>query len=74
MAKVRAVVLAAGRGIRMGGATSKTLIPLGDREPMLHYILAGLHRAAIADLMVVTGFASSRGKVVPRCELLVRAQ
>lgn len=58
MAKVRAVVLAAGRGIRMGGATSKTLIPLGDREPMLHYILAGLHRAGIADLVVVTGFAS----------------
>ena len=62
MAKMRAVVLAAGRGIRMGGATSKTLIPLGDREgdqePMLYYILTGLHRAGITDLMVVTGFAS----------------
>lgn len=56
MANVRAVVLAAGRGVRMGGAQPKTLIPLGEHEPILHYILSGLKRAGVEDLMVVTGF------------------
>lgn len=56
MAKLRAVVLAAGRGVRMGGRKPKTLIPVGDREPLLHYILAGLRTAGIDELLVVTGF------------------
>lgn len=56
MAKLRAVVLAAGRGVRMGGRIPKTLLPLGDRQPMLHYILSGLEAAGIDDLLVVTGF------------------
>jgi len=42
----------------MGGVTSKTLIPMGDHRPLLHYILAGLDRAGVQDLMVVTGFAA----------------
>jgi choline kinase len=53
---VRAVVLAAGRGVRMGGVHAKTLIPLGDGEPLLHYIIAGLRVAGISDLLVVTGY------------------
>ena len=56
MGNVRAVVLAAGRGVRMGGAQPKTLIPLGEHEPLLHYILAGLKQAGVDDLMLVTGF------------------
>jgi len=56
VAKLRAVVLAAGRGVRMGGEKPKTIIPMGDHEPPLHYILKGLKRAGIDDLMVVTGF------------------
>ena len=56
MARVKAIVLAAGRGVRMGGRQPKTLLPLGDREPMLHHILEGLAEAGITDLMVVTGF------------------
>ena len=56
MANVRAVVLAAGRGVRMGGAQPKTLIPLGEHSEMLHYILAGLKRAGVEELMVITGF------------------
>lgn len=56
MAKLRAVVLAAGRGVRMGGIEPKTLLPLGDHEPMLHYILRGLKEAGVEDLLVVTGF------------------
>lgn len=56
MAKLRAVVLAAGRGVRMGGRKPKTLIPVGEHQPLLHYILAGLRTAGVDDLLVVTGF------------------
>ncbi len=56
MAGVRAVVLAAGRGVRMGGGlVPKTLLPMGDEEPLLSYILRGLRGAGVSDLMVVTG-------------------
>lgn len=51
-----AVVLAAGRGVRMGGAMPKTLIPMGSREPLLHYILRGLGVAGIGEVAIVTGF------------------
>jgi choline kinase len=40
----------------MGGRQPKTLLPLGDEEPMLHHILAGLAEAGVDDLLVVTGF------------------
>lgn len=56
MAGVRAVVLAAGRGVRMGGGlVPKTLLPMGDEDPLLAYILRGLQGAGVSDLMVVTG-------------------
>ncbi len=40
----------------MGGRGPKTLIPIGDHQPLLHYILVGLKKAGIEDLLVVTGF------------------
>jgi choline kinase len=55
MAKLRAAVLAAGRGTRMGGATPKTLLPVDGNEPLLHYIIEGLARAGIDDVLFVTG-------------------
>lgn len=58
MAKLRAVLLAAGRGVRMGGAGPKSLIPLGDKEPPLHYLLKALGKTGIDDLLVITGFGS----------------
>ncbi len=58
MAKLRGAVLAAGRGARMGGRRPKTLLPVGDNEPLLHYILHGLKAAGVDDLMVVTGFGA----------------
>ena len=60
MANVRAIVLAAGRGVRMGGKEPKTLLPIGSSEPLLHYILHGLKRAGVDDLLVVTGFGASK--------------
>ncbi len=56
MANVRAAVLAAGRGVRMGGAKPKSILTLDDHEPLLFYILEGLKRAGVDDLLVVTGF------------------
>jgi choline kinase len=55
----RGVILAAGRGIRMGGAAHKSLMPVEGNEPLLYYMLAGLKKAGISDLMVVTGHAAS---------------
>jgi choline kinase len=55
LAPIRAVLLAAGRGIRMGGDRPKTLTCIGGNETMLHYILSGLRTAGITDLLVVTG-------------------
>lgn len=59
MAKLRAVVLAAGRGVRMGGAKPKTLIPIDGERPLLHFILDGLAKSGIDDLLVVTGFGAT---------------
>ena len=56
MAHVRAVLLAAGRGVRMGGKSAKALVPLPGREPLMHYMLRGLELAGVDDLLVVTGF------------------
>ena len=56
VAGVRAAVLAAGRGLRMGGRGAKTLFPIGDHQPLLYYILSGLERAGIRDVLIVTGF------------------
>jgi choline kinase len=58
MVKVRAAVLAAGRGARMGGTVPKTLVPIDGDRSLLHYILQGLRAAEFSDVMVVTGFKS----------------
>lgn len=56
MAKVRAAVLVAGRGTRMADVRPKTLIPVADDEPLLYYLLKGLKKAGVDDLLVVTGY------------------
>jgi choline kinase len=55
VAGVRAAILAAGRGVRMGGGTPKTLLPLDGHGSLLAYILEGLRTAGITDVLVVTG-------------------
>lgn len=55
MAKVRAALLAAGRGVRMGGGTPKTLLPMGEHGSLLSYIAQGLQKAGVDDLLVITG-------------------
>lgn len=56
MAKLRAAILAAGRGVRMGGVRSKALIDVPGHEPLLYYALHGLKKAGVDDLVVVTGW------------------
>lgn len=56
MAKLRAAILAAGRGVRMGGEIPKTLMPVGAHEPLLYYILQGLKKSGVTDVLIVTGF------------------
>ena len=53
------MVLAAGRGVRMGGIEHKALIPVENNEPLMHYILGGLTKAGIKKLMIVTGHNAS---------------
>lgn len=60
MARVKAIVLAAGRGVRMGGRQPKTLLPLGDEGSLLQHILEGLSSAGVDDLLVVTGFGADQ--------------
>lgn len=55
MARLRAAVLAAGRGVRMGGGTPKSLLPVKGNDPLLRFILNALQSAGIEDLLVVTG-------------------
>ncbi len=60
MAKLRAVLLAAGRGLRMGGQVPKALIEVGDHGTLLEHALAAIKAASITDLMVITGFEPAR--------------
>lgn len=55
---MNAVILAAGRGTRMGTLTDHTpkpLLPVRGR-PILEHILAGLSRAGIDRAMIITGY------------------
>jgi choline kinase len=56
VAELRAAILAAGRGVRMGGEIPKTLMAIGAYEALLYYILEGLKKADVADLLIVTGY------------------
>jgi len=40
----------------MGGSAPKALLPVGDHQPLLFYLLAGLKKLGVDDLLVVTGY------------------
>jgi NDP-sugar pyrophosphorylase family protein len=59
---VIAVILAAGRGTRMGALTAnvpKPLLALRGR-PIIEHILAGLHAAGIGEAVVITGYLAEQ--------------
>jgi choline kinase len=60
---VKAIVLAAGPGRRLGPLTQdlpKTLLPLGDGRTILDLVLANLVGASVEEVAIVTGFAAER--------------
>ena len=69
---VKAVVLAAGPGRRLGPLTRelpKTLLPLGDSGTILDLVLANLASVGVEEVAVVTGFAADRvDELVPELE------
>lgn len=59
---MKAVILAAGRGNRMGGLTDqipKCLVKLGG-TPLLHWQIAALRRAGIDEIAVVKGYNGAK--------------
>jgi len=55
---MKAVILAAGKGTRMGGLTNempKPMLPVHGK-PILEHILTGLMEAGLQDFFIVTGF------------------
>jgi choline kinase len=69
---VKAVVLAAGPGKRLGPLTRelpKTLLPLGEGGTILDLVLGNLAAVGIEEATVVTGFAAGRvDELVPQLE------
>lgn len=55
---MKAVILAAGKGTRMGALTSEVPKPMlrVQGKPILEHILAGLMEAGVRDFFIVTGF------------------
>ncbi|HYM41005.1 MAG TPA: bifunctional sugar-1-phosphate nucleotidylyltransferase/acetyltransferase [Thermoplasmata archaeon] len=59
---MKAVILAAGEGARMGPFTAsvpKVMIPVGNR-PILEYVVRALVETGIRDLLMVTGYRRER--------------
>ncbi|MDE3074664.1 MAG: 2-C-methyl-D-erythritol 4-phosphate cytidylyltransferase [Chloroflexota bacterium] len=66
-----AVVLAAGRGERMGGERNKALLPLGGRPLLLHSVET--MRRCVGQVMVVAGAAglTEVRALLPDCEVIL---
>eukprot|EP01047_Picozoa_sp_COSAG01_P023603 COSAG01_NODE_1433_length_10317_cov_590.337366_6_plen_247_part_00 len=61
MTAIRAIVLAAGKGTRMGGDCPKVLMPI-QGQPMLTYTLSSLQRLGNCKLTLVLGYQADRVK------------
>jgi dTDP-glucose pyrophosphorylase len=59
---VKAVLLAAGRGTRLGALTDSTpkpLLEVGGR-PLIAHILTGLSAAGVTDVLIITGYLGAQ--------------
>jgi choline kinase len=54
-----AVILAAGRGSRLGGETSKPLVEVGG-VPLIGRVLAGVRQAGVEEVVLVLGYQGER--------------
>ncbi len=50
-----AIVLAAGKGVRMKSELPKVLVPVAGR-PMIRYVIDSLHKAGVSRIVVVVGY------------------
>src|SRR5205807_10436946 len=57
---MKAVIVAAGKGTRMGDLTHECPKPMikVQGEPILEHIIKGLHQSGIVELFIVTGFGA----------------
>src|SRR6478672_2656178 len=55
MSEPLAIILAAGKGKRMGSDLPKVLVPVGGR-PMIRYVIDAVHGAGIKRILVVVGY------------------
>src|SRR3954470_22495224 len=55
MPEPMAIILAAGKGKRMGSDLPKVLVPVGGR-PMIRYVIDAVHGAGIKRILVVVGY------------------
>jgi dTDP-glucose pyrophosphorylase len=64
----KAVILAAGRGTRMGELTRSTPKPLLDLNgrPMLHHILDRIAAAGVSEALIVTGYLAEQMEAAAR--------
>ena len=55
---MKAIILAAGKGTRMGSLTEETPKPMlrVEGKPILEHILGGLRQAGIVDICLITGW------------------
>jgi len=55
MIRPLAIILAAGKGKRMGSDLPKVLVPVGGR-PMIHYVIDAVRAARIRQILIVVGY------------------
>ena len=70
LANVKAVVLAAGKGVRMRSERAKVLHEILGR-PVLHFVLRNLREAGVEDIVVVVGHQAEKVKAAaPGCRFV----
>jgi len=53
-----AIILAAGKGKRMGSDLPKVLVPVGGR-PMIRYVIDAVRAAGIEHILIVVGYMAA---------------
>jgi bifunctional UDP-N-acetylglucosamine pyrophosphorylase/glucosamine-1-phosphate N-acetyltransferase/UDP-N-acetylglucosamine pyrophosphorylase len=56
-----AIILAAGKGKRMGSDLPKVLVPVGGR-PMIRYVIDAVHAAGVERILIVVGYMAAMVK------------
>src|SRR5215208_5382562 len=72
-----AIILAAGKGKRMGSDLPKVLVPVGGR-PMIRYVIDAVRAAGVKRILIVVGYMAALVKKEladqPDLELVVQSE